>query len=115
HGETDNRNILMGSVTAEVIKKALCPVLAIPQSARYKGIKKILYTTDLSYDETAEFLSVIKLARLWNAKVVVLHVSEDSVADEEIMKRLQVFLDKMDYPNVVTAKIMTRDVSAGID
>ena len=45
-GTSGLERVLLGSVTAKVIEKADCPVLAIPRDSKFKEIKKIAFSTD---------------------------------------------------------------------
>jgi hypothetical protein len=46
-GEHQRLDKWMGSVTTNLMMKAPCPVLAIPEKATYEGIKKITLATSL--------------------------------------------------------------------
>lgn len=78
------RKIFTGTQTAKVIGRTSCPVLAIPESSDFKGIRRILYTTNFE-DETEGILQQIGLlATTFNANVHILHIStaEDEATQE---------------------------------
>ena len=78
---------LFGNTTTSVIKHARYPVLAIPQDASFKGIKKILFACDNSCKFGFNTLKTLKevVADL-NAEVQVLHVEKvKRMAAEPVM------------------------------
>jgi nucleotide-binding universal stress UspA family protein len=68
---------LIGTNTAALMKKASCPVLAIPAKARFKGFKEIIYASDHSNQEAVFSSFLLKLAKLYAADLVVLNVKKD--------------------------------------
>ncbi len=72
-GKTDDGTRHLGSNALKVIRSAECPVLAIPSSASYDAVKKIVFTTDFEFED----LMVLNfLERAFDAEVHVLHVAE---------------------------------------
>ncbi|WP_161888272.1 universal stress protein [Pontibacter russatus] len=65
------------SVAADVIKKAPCPVLLIPPTAAFKPIYKIVFATDLQGEPYSDMSLVFKLAGLFEAEILFLHVLTD--------------------------------------
>ncbi|QBA63641.1 universal stress protein [Muriicola soli] len=83
-GATGAKEIFLGSHTVHVIKKAPCPVLAIPANCKYEEPKAILFPTDYEIDYQHTKLSVLMdLASRHNAKINVLHVSTGFELTEE--------------------------------
>lgn len=76
-GASGIKEMLMGSQTASVIEKAKCPVIAVPANAIFKGIKKIMYATDYNKNDIMALKEVVEIATLFNAKITVLHVSDE--------------------------------------
>ena len=76
-GASGLKKYIMGSNTATVIEKARCPVFAIPEGVEFKGIKSIVFATDYQ-EENAFILDQLgKIARLFDAKIEVLHISNE--------------------------------------
>jgi nucleotide-binding universal stress UspA family protein len=72
-GASGLEKLLIGSNTAAVISNSSVPVLAIPETAKFNGIKNIIYASDmLSIDE--EIKTLLPLARSLNAGIRVLHI-----------------------------------------
>lgn len=76
-GASGLKKYIMGSNTASVIEQAKCPVFAIPEGAEYNGINSIVFATD--YQKTNSFIldQLAKIASVFNAKIVILHISND--------------------------------------
>ncbi|MEY8019808.1 universal stress protein [Muriicola sp. E247] len=75
-GATGAKEIFLGSHTVHVIKKAPCPVMAIPANYKYEKPKAILFPTDYEIDYEHTKLSVLMdLVSRHQAKINILHVS----------------------------------------
>jgi len=75
HGVSGFRNLFFGSRAWNVIKKSHCPVLAIPRGAFYTGIRKIVFGIEYREGEIRNLNYVVHLARMFNAEIMVLHVT----------------------------------------
>ena len=75
-GATGAQEILFGTHTVHIIKKAKCPVIAIPPNFEYEAPKEILFPTDYEVDFKKEALDILlKIARQHISSIEVLHVS----------------------------------------
>ncbi len=77
------KEVLLGSTTKALIKKATCPVLAVPHTYSYQTIKTIIYATDF---EEADILAIKKLvafSKPFNARIKVVHVTNKKEYDGE--------------------------------
>ncbi|HLT33739.1 MAG TPA: universal stress protein [Aquaticitalea sp.] len=75
-GATGAQEILFGTNTSHVIKKAKCPVLAVPPKFKYEALKDILFPTDYEIGYGKEkFKLLITLARQHRSRIHVMHVS----------------------------------------
>jgi len=88
-GATGAQEILFGSNTLHVLKKANCPVLTIPDTFHFKYIDDILFPTDYKHTYTSEILKpVIELAKLNEAAVHSFHIAqEDELSDAQKANR----------------------------
>ena len=76
-GEGGSR--FFGSNTTDMIKQAKVPVLAVPEQAPLKDVRRILLASDHE-DVSAKDLDVLReIAQLRNAEVVIAHVSAPDV------------------------------------
>lgn len=71
HGKTDQ---WLGSVTTNLMMKAPCPVLAIPEKATYHGIKKVALATELPSSKEIPIQQVSKFAKALKAELEFVNV-----------------------------------------
>ncbi len=75
-GASGAKEIFLGTHTVHVIKKASCPVLAIPSGYSYKDPDAILFPTDFEVDYQADSLEVLLyLSETFNSRLDVLHMA----------------------------------------
>ncbi len=85
-GKTDDSVRHLGSNALKVIRAAECPVLAVPSSASYEDVKKIVFTTDFEFED----LMVLNfLERAFDAEVHILHVAEKKKLIPSATKNMQ--------------------------
>lgn len=78
-GATGLEGIFLGSNASRMIRDANCPVLAVPEQAKFDGIKDIVFATDFADPEDEAFVihELIDFAKPFGAKIHVLHVVDD--------------------------------------
>jgi len=75
-GATGAKEIFLGSHTVHVIKKAPCPVIAIPAEFQFKEPKEILFPTDFEVNYQEEQLrDLVYLAKFHSARIEIIHIS----------------------------------------
>lgn len=95
HGESRLEEILFGSTTVDVMRQAKCPVLSIPPDAKFEGIKKIVYASDLEEKDIETIKHLCGFAAFFDAEVVVFHVfPEDSMDNQEEANEFSRMLNK---------------------
>lgn len=90
-GATGADEILFGTHTVHALKKAPCPVLAVPAAYRYKAPKNILFPTDFGILYTKDHLELLtEIAKHQTAKIHVLNIILGEALDQnqEKMKKL---------------------------
>ena len=86
-GATGAKEILIGTNTVHVIRKACCPVIAIPPNFNYKSPNKVLFPTDLEIDYQEEQLQELHyLAKQHKSRIDVMHVSSSYDLTEAQLK-----------------------------
>ncbi|MBO0331861.1 universal stress protein [[Muricauda] lutisoli] len=74
-GATSAEEVLLGSNTVHTIKKANCPVIAVPEDFAYENPKQILFPTDFEVDYKAQGIEeLLYLAKEHIGFINVLHV-----------------------------------------
>ena len=84
---------IFGTNSSQVIEKAKCPVLAIPEGALTNYIKKIVYASEFIDSDIPSLQSIANLAELFEAEIEVIHISEFDDADSQ--KALEKFKSKV--------------------
>lgn len=75
-GATGLREIFFGSVAAEIMENACCPVLAVPFEAEFQGgFKRIAMTTAFSEEEKEALSWLLDFAGLFGAEIWVVNVN----------------------------------------
>lgn len=71
---------IIGSIVTSVMKKATCPVIVVPEKAKFQQIKKIVYACDYEkiYDHSA-LEPLWELARIHDAEIMVFNVRDSRV------------------------------------
>lgn len=83
-GASGIEEILIGSNTASILHSVNVPVLAIPVTASFKGVKRIVYASDFQSKRNERALNrLATLARALEAEVKILHVQ---VEEGEILE-----------------------------
>lgn len=108
HGLRGTDRWLMGSVTESVIRKAVCPVLAVrkpvhdfvapKQTDDPVQLRKILLATDFSDHSQRAFAYAISLAMEYNAELTLLHVLDEIPRDEELSSLTARLIHELEAP-----------------
>ncbi len=73
--------LLMGSVTASVLKRSQLPVLIIPRDFTFRGIRHILFASDFEPLASPQRLRPLQdIAKAFNATVEVMHLPQPLAA-----------------------------------
>ncbi len=107
--------IFKGSVAGEILEKANCPVLVVPEDAKFDGsIDRIAFTTEFS-DEEKKALPVIQsLAQAFDAKVFC--VNADIGHTEPYAHRMEKLQEEISgiYTNMEFTVIDAMDIESAI-
>jgi len=104
HGRRGLENVLLGSVTEEVLRLARCPVLTIRAGADatgFPGTGPILVPIDFSEHSRQALALARELAKRFGARVQVLHVFERPIHPEIYLGGMP--LDSPDFHTVETS------------
>lgn len=101
-GATGDRNVLMGSVTTNVVKKSKTPALAIPDGCSFDNFKNITFATDYKEGDWSALEQTTDFAKLFDSAVDVLHIAEKQNLDTELRFRgfRELVKSRMDYKNI---------------
>lgn len=70
------QSILIGSNTADVINHCHCPVLAIPEYARFVRPSKLVFATNYAENDFQSLYMMVDMFRPFNPEIQVVHVEE---------------------------------------
>ena len=118
NGVSDIREAVVGSNTIQVIDKADCPVICVPNNAVYNGFRNIVYATDYQEEDKLAIQQVVAFATAYNSRIHILHVSHnDEIIEKAVyndfIEELTSFIryDKVSFEH----KVVKSDVSRGIE
>jgi nucleotide-binding universal stress UspA family protein len=113
------RKILFSSNTASVIGKATCTVLSVPGNTGFTKPKRILFATNFEREDIKAALQIIKIARPFNASVIIAHVMSESAVEEVERTKIQMFTREVslltDYPRISFKLSSENTVTMGLD
>ncbi|WMJ72460.1 universal stress protein [Cytophagaceae bacterium ABcell3] len=92
-GNEAGNGFLPGSVTADLVEKASCPVFAIPANAAFKDFRRVMFASELSDADVPALCELSDFAKTFEADITVLNISDEDDADH--YKRYEEFKDKV--------------------
>ena len=111
-GESVIREIMMGSTTKNLIKKAPCPILAVPSDASHISLKTIVYATAFEEEDIYAIRKLTELAKAFDSQIKVVHiVTEDEYAGETLLEWFKEMLsDKVSYDKMEFKLLFSEDI-----
>lgn len=94
-GASGIKEVFMGSNTASVIKKAKCPIIAVPERASFKGIKNITYASDYHSSDIVALKKIVELAKMFKSNITILHIFSGEFAHDLEEDHLKKFKQKV--------------------
>jgi hypothetical protein len=93
------REIIAGSTTSRILRKAKAPVLMIPESVRFDRPEKIVFITDLDVcEKEGEFEKLTDIARGFMSEFIVLHVYKNDKPDYNLFEAcMEKYLTGINY------------------
>lgn len=113
-GTSGVAEIFVGSVAGEVMENANCPVLVVPEQAKFKGkLERIAVTTEFAEDEKKVVAKVYELAKLFGANIYCIHV--DVAHIENYAHRMQRLQEELtEYEGIEFEVLQGLDVESAI-
>ena len=114
-GASNLKMVRMGGTTVSVIDKISCPVLAIPESATFKGFKHAVYASDLKNIQK-ELDTILPFAKIFDTHVHMVHIAKQADAELEKAKAAAIEkVAKMRYPKIDFQILVNEDIPLAID
>lgn len=110
--------IVMGSNAARVIREAPCMVMAIPPKAKFEGLKKVVYTTDLLNDNLEHTKALIPFAKIFNSELLFLHINTKIFTgseDDDLKSATKKIKAHIKYPKMSGFICNDTNVASGIN
>jgi nucleotide-binding universal stress UspA family protein len=88
-GTNAAERLIVGSNALRVAKDAHCKVMLIPSKAKFKGLNKIVYATDLTSDNLIQARELFFLAKKFSSELMFLHIDKTVMTnDDEILRTI---------------------------
>ncbi|WKN33250.1 universal stress protein [Porifericola rhodea] len=111
-GSSGLEEVLVGSNTEKVVRRAHCPVLTVKEAVDAASIKNIVFATSLRDDEDEHLVKeLIKLQSLFDAKLHIVSVNTPSSFENDryYKKEMKAFVEKHKLENY-TLNVYNDDV-----
>ena len=99
-GTTGSKEFFFGSNTVKLLKMKLCPILVVPDAYDFIEPKEIAFPTDFKRFYGEELLPIKQLAKLFNSKIRIAHITESrnlTKMQDYNLAMLKVYLE--DFPH----------------
>ena len=114
-GASGWKKTFVGSNTTDVIEDLSIPVLAVPNNAIYKDVKRILYAEDLKENEVPSVKQLETIADSMDAELLVLHVNDGDNEDLSLDHVQKLFRDYSKYRKLSFFEVHDEDILEGIE
>jgi nucleotide-binding universal stress UspA family protein len=85
-GKSNLINRLFGSVSSEIARRASCPVLLVPEEARFRGFQHIIFAGNYEPHEERVLPRLLSFARRFGSQVQYVHVNTNATEDYLVTK-----------------------------
>jgi nucleotide-binding universal stress UspA family protein len=105
---------LLRSNTNSVIEVSHLPVLAVPEKAKFKGFRNVVYASDLRHlQEELEIL--IRYIKKFGSAIQLIHIVPSGEVLDQVEKRIEKVLQTFSYKNIVTLVLVDNDIDSAIE
>lgn len=94
-GASGIEKMLIGSNTSAVLENSFCPVIAVPENAKFAGLNKIIFATDYNDHDLEAINFLIKLATPFMSEIFIVHVSAITGTDTMEREKFSIFKDEV--------------------
>ncbi len=114
-GATGAKEIFLGTHTVHVIKKANCPVLAIPADYAYSSIEKVVFPTDYEVRYSKEQLkTLLFIGEIYEAHIDVIHIRSGYPLTEEQQENKKLLEGVLKGHSVEYHELPNQEIVTGI-
>lgn len=111
---------LLGSSSRAMVEVTEIPLLLIPDECKFMSLRKIAFATDLSKTDIAIVHTLAGFARIFNAEILIVHISEKASDNQyNNQHKIDAFLNevtnKVNYHKIYYQHVMDTDVGDGLE
>lgn len=112
--------LLLGSSSRAMVEATETPLLLVPDETKFVGLHKIVFATDLSKTDIDLIRVLAGFARVFNAEILIVHISEALPEDNLYQtNKVNVFLNevtnKVNYHKIYYQHVLDSKVEKGLD
>ena len=114
HKSNGLSRFLFGSHTHDVLDNIKCPVLLVPESLKFNGIRLITYATDLTFSDSKVLKYLSEIAVACDSEILVSHISPYGLPDidsEKVVKHSVYESLPPDHPKILYKNIKGANIS----
>ncbi len=113
-GASGIEKVVLGSNAAAIIENSTVPVITVPEKARFNGLHRIVYATDLS-DINRELDFILPIAKLFDAWIYAVHiVDSSSESDVETAQMTKTLISTFNYSKIKVERVVSDTVPSGL-
>lgn len=116
-GKSVLKEIFIGSATKVLLKKSPVPLLAVPERARYRGFKKVIYASDLQDFDLTSLELLIQVIKPYKPDIKVVHIcNDDQHRDHEKMQWFKHLVKKnISYKPISFELLLSKNIFAKLN
>jgi nucleotide-binding universal stress UspA family protein len=112
-GASGIKKALVGSNTTAVISQAKIPVLAVPATCKFRGMKDIVYASDLKHLDV-ELKILMPYVQRFGTTIHLLHVAPAGTDVATLEDKIEDTIKSLGYSNIVTVVTVDENVHDAI-
>lgn len=113
-GASGLRKYVVGTNTASVIEVSHIPVLVIPELAKFKNLRNVVYATDLKHTEK-ELKTLIPYLQKMESVVHLIHVTSSQKQLPALEKKIDSVVVKLGFKNVIARVLFDESIDDAIN
>jgi nucleotide-binding universal stress UspA family protein len=113
-GASGIKKTVVGSNTTSVIGRSALPILAVPEKAKYRGFKDIVYACDLR-NPIIELKRLSGYASRFDSTIHIVHVAPPGADVESIDQKLDGAIKSSKVKNAVSVVLVDHDIEGAIE
>ena len=107
----------LGTNAQKVMKEATCPVWIIPQKAKIKHPKKIMYAADFKEDEMLATQKIVQITEPINAFCKVIHVHDifEPIGKTMVKEQVTTLNEEFEEDDILAKNLNRDDIIEGLE